>query len=58
MNFSSSEIEDLIVRADKDSGNGAYDRAILEYRTVLSNDPSNALAKKGLAKALYNKSHQ
>ena len=58
MNFSSSEIEALIVRADKDSGNGAYDRAILEYRTVLSYDPSNALAKRGLAKAQYNKSHQ
>lgn len=58
MNFSSSEIEALIVRADKDAGNGAYDRAILEYRTALNYDPSNALAKKGLAKAEYNKSHQ
>ncbi len=58
INFNSSEIEDLIVRADKDAGNGAYDRAILEYRTVLNRDPSNAAAKRGLAKALYNQSHQ
>ncbi len=54
---SSSEIESLIVHADKDSSDGAYDRAILEYRTVLNSDPSNTRAKAGLAKAQSSKSH-
>jgi hypothetical protein len=53
--FSPAEIDLLIARADKDTGDGNYDRAIKEYNTVLNQDPSNALAKKGLAKAIHNK---
>ena len=53
--FSPAEIDLLIASADKDTGNGNYDKAIKEYTTVLNQDPSNALAKKGLAKALHNK---
>jgi hypothetical protein len=55
--FSPAEIDLLIARADKDTGDGNYDRAIQEYTTVLNQDPSNALAKKGLQKALRNKGH-
>jgi hypothetical protein len=55
--FTPAEIDLLIARADKDTGDGNYDRAIQEYTTVLNQDPSNALAKKGLAKAVRNKSH-
>jgi hypothetical protein len=55
--FSPAEIDILIARADKDTGDGNYDRAIKEYTTVLNQEPSNALAKKGLAKAIHNKSH-
>jgi hypothetical protein len=55
--FSPAEIDLLIARADKDTGDGNYDRAIKEYNTVLNQDPSNALAKKGLAKAIHNKTH-
>ncbi len=53
--FDQHEIDLLIARADKDTGDGKYDQAIREYNTVLSQDPSNALAKRGLAKALHNK---
>ncbi len=53
--FDQHEIDLLIARADKDTGDGKYNDAIREYNTVLSHDPSNALAKKGLAKALHNK---
>jgi TPR repeat len=53
--FNQQEIDILIARADKDTGDGKYDRAIEEYNTVLSQDPSNALARRGLAKALHNK---
>jgi hypothetical protein len=55
--FSQEEIDILIARADKDTGDGKFDKAIEEYNTVLNQDPSNALAKKGLAKAIHNKSH-
>jgi hypothetical protein len=55
--FSPAEIDLLITRADKDTGDGRYDRAIQEYTTVLNQDPSNALAKKGLAKAVRNRGH-
>jgi hypothetical protein len=55
--FTQEEINILIARADKDTGDGKFDKAIEEYNTVLSQDPSNALAKKGLAKAIHNKSH-
>jgi len=53
--FNQQEIDILIARADKDTGDGKYDQAIREYNTVLSQDPTNALAKRGLAKALHNK---
>jgi Flp pilus assembly protein TadD len=56
--YTPAEITSLIARAQKDSGNGNYDRAILEFRTVLNQDPSNAEAKQGLARALYNQSHR
>jgi hypothetical protein len=56
--YTAAEITSLIARAQKDSGNGNYDRAILEFRTVLNQDPSNAEAKQGLARALYNQSHR
>jgi hypothetical protein len=55
--FDPAEIQLLIDSADRDTGNGNYDKAIREYTTVLNQDPSNALAKKGLAKALRNKGH-
>jgi hypothetical protein len=55
--FSPAEIDILIARADKDTGDGKFDKAIEEYNTVLNQDPFNALAKKGLAKAIHNKSH-
>jgi hypothetical protein len=53
--FDQHEIDLLIAGADKDTGDGKYDQAIAKYNTVLSQDPSNALAKRGLAKALHNK---
>jgi hypothetical protein len=56
--YTPAEITSLIARAQKDSGNGNYDRAILEFRTVLNQDPSNAEARQGLARALYNQSHR
>jgi hypothetical protein len=53
--FTPAELDYLIARADKDTGDGKFDKAIEEYNTVLKQDPSNALAKKGLAKAIHNK---
>jgi len=53
--FTPAEIDILIARADQDTGDGKFDKAIEEYNTVLNQDPSNALAKKGLAKAIHNK---
>lgn len=58
LTFSGAEIDSLISRADKHAGDGDYDRAILEYRTVLNQEPANAVAKKGLARALFNKNHK
>jgi hypothetical protein len=58
LTFTSAEISSLIAHADKDSGNGNFDKAIQEYRLVLSREPSNDLAKRGLARALYNKEHK
>jgi hypothetical protein len=56
--YTPAEITSLLARAEKDAGNGNYDRAILEYKTVLGQEPANAQAKQGLAKALYNQSHR
>jgi hypothetical protein len=56
--FSPAEISLIIAHADKDSGNGNFDKAIEEYRSVLSREPANELAKRGLQRALYNKEHQ
>ena len=58
LTFTPAEISSLIAHADRDSGNGNFDKAIQEYRLVLSREPSNDLAKRGLARALYNKEHQ
>jgi hypothetical protein len=58
LTFSAAEISSLIAHADRDSGNGNFDKAIQEYRLVLSREPSNDLAKRGLARALYNKEHK
>ena len=46
VSFNQQEIDILIAGADKDTGDGKYDQAIAKYNTVLSQDPSNALAKK------------
>jgi hypothetical protein len=58
LTFTPAEINSLIAHADKDSGNGNFDKAIQEYRLVLSREPANDLAKRGLARALYNKEHR
>jgi hypothetical protein len=58
LTFTPAEISSLIAHADSDSGNGNFDKAIQEYRLVLSREPANDLAKRGLARALYNKEHQ
>ncbi len=58
LTFTPAEINLLIAHADKDSGNGNFDKAIREYRVVLNREPGNDIAKRGLARALYNKEHQ
>lgn len=58
LTFTPAEISSLIAHADRDSGNGNFDKAIQEYRLVLSREPANEAAKRGLARALYNKEHQ
>ena len=57
LTFTPAEISSLIAHADRDSGNGDFDKAISEYRLVLSREPSNELAKQGLARAIRNKEH-
>jgi hypothetical protein len=58
LTFTAAEISSLIAHADKDSGDGNFDKAIQEYRLVLNREPANDLAKRGLARALYNKEHR
>ncbi len=53
--YSAEEIGILLSRADKDSGDGNYDRAIIEYRSILSHDPGNQRAKQGMERAIRNK---
>ena len=58
LTFTPAEISSLIAHADKDSGDGKFDKAIQEYRIVLRQDPANEAATRGLQKALYNKEHK
>ena len=58
LTFTPAEISSLIAHADRDSGDGRFDKAIQEYRIVLRQDPANEAAKRGLQRALYNKEHQ
>jgi Flp pilus assembly protein TadD len=44
-------VDDGISRADQAFQNGNYDEAIKTYQEVLSREPSNSLAKEGLARA-------
>ena len=53
--FTVDEISRMLAMADKDAGDGYYDKAIQEYDTALKHDPSNARAKEGRAKAIRNK---
>jgi hypothetical protein len=54
VSYSAEEISSLLAHADKQSGDGNYDQAIREYKSVLSHDPGNARAKQGLARAMHN----
>jgi hypothetical protein len=56
--FSADEINSLIERADRDSGNGDFDAAISTYNIILKHDRSNARAKAGLARATKNRDSQ
>jgi hypothetical protein len=55
LKFTADEISRMLSMADKDAGDGDYDRAIREYDTALKYDPSNARAKEGRARAIRNK---
>jgi hypothetical protein len=55
--LSAAEINREIEHAERDSGDGNYDKAIEEYRFVLKHDPGNDLAKRGLQRAEHNKPH-
>jgi hypothetical protein len=57
LTFSNSEIAQMIAKADKLSGDGSYDRAILLYNTVLRQDRKNAQALAGLQRATRNQNH-
>jgi hypothetical protein len=56
--FNPAEVSSLVAHADKDSGDGKFDKAIEEYRIVLRKDPANEPARQGLQRALYNKQHR
>lgn len=58
LGFTDAEIKDLIARADRDSGDGNFGKAILEYQTALKYEPSNAQAKEGLQRAIRNRDNQ
>jgi cytochrome c-type biogenesis protein CcmH/NrfG len=49
--FSTADIPDLLRRAAGYSGRGEYRKAILAYEEVLRIDPSNAIARAGVARA-------
>ena len=53
--FTAADINGLIAKGDRDSGNGNYDRAILEYETALKYDPNNTAARAGKLKAIHNR---
>ena len=55
LKFTADEISRMLSMADKDAGDGDYDKAIREYDTALKYDPSNAKAKEGRARAIRNK---
>ncbi len=56
--ISAADINYLLSTAQKDAGDGKYDKAILEFQTVLKYEPSNAAAKEGLARATRNRDSQ
>ncbi len=53
--LSEEEIRLLLIKADKASGNGEYDKAITYYNYILRRDPRNAAAQRGLARAKQNR---
>ena len=54
--YTPAELKKLVSKADQLAGNGNYDQAISFYEIVLRNDPKNADARRGLARARENKS--
>ncbi len=58
MTFTSAELNALVAMADRDSGNGQFDKAIREYQAVLKREPGNVQAKEGLARAIRNRDNQ
>jgi hypothetical protein len=55
MTYSPVEINQIIARADKLSGDGNYDSAINLYNTVLKQDSKNLQARRGLDRAISNR---
>jgi hypothetical protein len=55
--FTPAELSQLLVHAERDSGNGDFEAAIKKYQTVLCRQPNNEAAKQGLKKAIYNRDH-
>ena len=56
--YTRPEIEQMIARADKLSGDGSYDKAITLYNLVLRQDGRNPDALSGRDRAIRNKRHQ
>jgi hypothetical protein len=55
--FTAAELSQLLVHAERDSGNGDFEAAIKKYQTVLCRQPNNEAAKQGMKKAIYNRDH-
>ena len=56
--YTQAELRNLVFKADHLAGNGEYDEAISLYEIVLRNDPKDAEAHRGLARARENKSER
>jgi cytochrome c-type biogenesis protein CcmH/NrfG len=56
--FGPEEVNLMIANADKDAGDGRYEKAIQEYRIALRYEPKNQHALQGLARAVRNQEQQ
>jgi hypothetical protein len=58
VSYSPEQLNMLLDEAEKDSGDGNYDKAILKYDAILKHDPGNQRAKQGRERAIRNKNNE